>query len=129
MTGVGFWLLRVAMMAAAVPAPAPIRIHFRAPLFFFGGWSCGTAACLVQTVVADCGAFGGGTRVGTFSAPRAGAFSGAVRTPSSGFRANAVSSTWLTESDTTRMTLAASGLVLDLISVPFLFGFQIFPYD
>src|SRR5262249_4090109 len=116
MTGVGFWLLRDAMMAAAVPAPAPIRIHFRTPCFFFGGCSCGTAACLVQIAVAVAGARRGGTTVGTFSATPAGAFSGVVLlTPSSGLRANAVSSNWLTESDTTRMTLAASlRLSLDL---------------
>src|SRR5262249_34758905 len=45
MTGVGFWPLRDAMMPAAAPAPAPIRIHFSTPCFFFGGWSCGAAAC------------------------------------------------------------------------------------
>src|SRR5262249_29534018 len=120
MTGVGLWLLRVAMMAAAVPAPAPIRIHFRTPRFFFGVWSCGAAACLVQTAVVDAWALRGGATVGIFSAQPADAFSGAVLTPSSGFRANAVSSNWLTESDTTRMTLAASlRLGLDLISGSF----------
>src|SRR5262249_13730338 len=87
--------------------------------FFFGVWSCGAAACLVQTA-ADAGALRGGTTVGAFSAQPAGAFSGAVRTPSSGFRANAVSCNWVTESDTTRMTLAASlRLDLDLISGSF----------